>query len=126
MKRRLLNLATGLSLLLGALVVALWYTGDIYYFGRHPFRWSITGEQGTLAVHRGYGWRWDVKAYWVLLAALALPAGRVILARSRQLAAYRADRRRNRVGLCPSCGYDLRATPDRCPECGRATTARNA
>lgn len=50
--------------------------------------------------------------YWaVVLGTAALP-GSVIIWRLR--AAANPIRR----GLCPRCGYDLRATPNKCPECG--------
>lgn len=50
---------------------------------------------------------------WLLLV-LAAPAP--TMAAHRLLVA----RRRRRRGLCRVCGYDLRATSDRCPECGAA------
>lgn len=35
-----------------------------------------------------------------------------------ELAKMRRQRRRLARGQCGRCGYDLRASPDRCPECG--------
>jgi hypothetical protein len=60
------------------------------------------------AVTRHYG-----APYWFILAITGfLPFGWTV----------RVMRRRNRPvhGLCARCGYDLRASTNRCPECGAA------
>lgn len=55
-----------------------------------------------------------VVAHWLLATVWSvLPV--IWLVSSRR---HRRARRRLRLNLCPACGYDLRATPGRCPECG--------
>ena len=49
--------------------------------------------------------------HWFLALLFAVPPTLTLRAAIR-------SRRRHRAGFCPTCGYDLRATPQRCPECG--------
>jgi hypothetical protein len=68
-------------------------------------RWGAAEERGT----EFYFPHGLLAAGFMLLPGLDLAAG------------LRRWRRR-RLGLCAGCGYDLRATPDRCPECGEAAS----
>jgi hypothetical protein len=57
--------------------------------------------------------------YWSLVAlTLLLPVAWSLRWTVLRLRRYLADRRESRRGLCPVCGYDLRASKDYCPECG--------
>jgi hypothetical protein len=61
-------------------------------------------------------WTIDVPYWFVLLLPLIAPAVRARL--------HLKDRRRASAGRCHACGYDLRATPERCPECGMIPSGR--
>ena len=82
-------------------------------------RWLTDYDEAT---GRTYSLAADVPAksvqvpHGLLAVALAAPAG--ALAAVRAMGGARRRRAQTR-SACPACGYDLRATPDRCPECGR-------
>lgn len=72
------------------------------YQGRHT--------QGNAATY--------VAPHWLFVTLFAvLPLTYGVRMRTRALW--------DRSGRCRHCGYDLRATPDRCPECGEATGSSN-
>ena len=60
--------------------------------------------------------------YWFLMAVISIPAGFALKRRWRRRRAARWVE----AGRCAACGYDVRASPGRCPECGAATPARSA
>src|SRR5207249_4965257 len=79
-----------------------------HWFPFPPMRF----EQSTSPVYPNNSWQLTI-AYWLLLPpTLVLPAIAFVRHRRR--------RRRETSNLCPTCGYDLRASPERCPECGTA------
>jgi hypothetical protein len=111
-------------------------------YGAHKPHWPafLTGRNGSdhsfagIYIASGVGKLWwedvpqpspvsyvRVDVHYLSLATVtALPAGLVVARRRR---ARRLSSRRARAGLCAACGYDLRATPGRCPECGANSQA---
>jgi hypothetical protein len=114
-RRWLLDGVVWVLLLLSVATLIAWWNSRDIILGDDP------GPNGTYVLAtdlRGFldsrFSRFNVP-YWLLFALTAwLPAVRgLAVHRSRRLRAYRRTH-----GQCLQCGYDLRATPDRCPECG--------
>ena len=83
-------------------------------FSEGPVRYRyIPGPPPKAVLSRGY----TVPA-WFLCACFSVYP----FVQARRLRRHLRKARRRERGLCAICGYDLRATHDRCPECGVPTS----
>lgn len=124
-RRWLFDVLTGFSLLLLVVASLVWMfdPGDLMRLIDTDTRIYYVGLSKThVAIGIGYNlekwsqpvWSFAPPCWLVIIMAGILP---VMWMRG-------LVRRRRFVppGMCRVCGYDLRATPDRCPECGTIVT----
>ena len=113
-RRRALILLVVCAAALGGVV----FVANNVYWGATP---NAPYDAGTVflfhdTVPEPYGhWLW-VSMKPLLALAVALTAWALF----RCVRVWTAARP---AGVCAKCGYDLRATPDRCPECGTTVPA---
>ena len=80
--------------------------------GKHDSGWWISTSHNTRSTADAYASDYGFYLpYWLILIVSMPAPGVWVWCRRR-------SGRRARLGLCPICGYDLRASKDRCPECG--------
>jgi hypothetical protein len=101
------------------------FEGEVAWNRYTPMSYADAGPTDTFFNRFGFGSEYSGNGeqtardlacpYWFIMVLTAILPG-------ARLAGWRRRARglRMRPGLCRHCGYDCRATPDRCPECGTA------
>jgi hypothetical protein len=140
-KRRLITVAATASLLMFIATVALWvrsyFTADEFmdsHSSRLDMVWTVRGTVFIQRTHLSSEPVAPLGTYLTTVVLITPPRWRVglpiwFLAIVFSLLPLRWGIRARRTcspGLCLGCGYDLRATPARCPECGAVPAAPEA
>ena len=111
--------------------------GESLTFTRRDPQWWVISHRGTLTLCRQNGKDWGREfgrveamgfkfgglsgpggSLWNLAVPYWFIAGAAVVTASLSLLQRRRQRTRENAGFCRQCGYDLRASPGRCPECG--------
>jgi hypothetical protein len=139
--RILRNVATALSVVLCVAVAVLWrasYSASVPLWinaNPSPPRF-LSVEHGEITYGRTiirsngvepifiYDYPFRTRCLTVLALAAVIPLGRIARPLARSGVAFYNRHFGPRPGRCAKCNYDLRATPDRCPECGTVPTVK--
>ncbi len=89
----------------------LWRSGALTFVRPTAYTGRFSALEATAAI--------PLIPDWPRFGANVALYGLSVWALARSWRAVRRWRRR-RLGRCPACSYDLRASPERCPECGAA------
>src|SRR6266850_2618746 len=99
----------------GGKVVNHDYRWGLRMIGLSRYRWDEHSATAPPVTFSGFSL---ATSFWLPALITSIPPNLVFLLRMRRYLKRLRRLHFQRLGLCSRCGYDLHATPERCPECG--------